>query len=50
MEKYETSVLPGRFFDAPEHFRIGVGASTTENVREALSRVGAALDEFAAKA
>jgi aspartate/methionine/tyrosine aminotransferase len=50
MEKYETSVVPGRFFDAPEHFRIGVGAITTENLREALSRVGAALDEFAAKA
>jgi aspartate/methionine/tyrosine aminotransferase len=49
MERYETSVVPGRFFDAPEHFRIGVGGDT-ENVREALSRVGAALDEFAAKA
>jgi aspartate/methionine/tyrosine aminotransferase len=49
MEKYETSVVPGRFFDAPEHFRIGVGGST-ESVREALSRVRAALDEFAAQA
>jgi len=49
MEKYETSVAPGRFFDAPEHFRIGVGAKT-ETVREGLSRIGDALDEFAAKA
>lgn len=49
MEKYETSVAPGRFFDAPEHFRIGVGGST-EKVREGLSRISAALDEFAAKA
>ena len=48
-EKYETSVVPGRFFDGPEHFRIGVGGET-ETVREGLSRVGAALDEFAAKA
>ncbi|MGH9712888.1 MAG: aminotransferase class I/II-fold pyridoxal phosphate-dependent enzyme [Candidatus Acidiferrales bacterium] len=47
-EKYETSVVPGRFFEAPEHFRIGIG-SETENVREGLSRVSAALDELAAK-
>jgi len=47
-EKYETSVVPGRFFEAPEHVRIGVG-SKTENVREGLSRIGAALDEFSAK-
>jgi aspartate/methionine/tyrosine aminotransferase len=47
-EKYDTSVVPGRFFEAPEHVRIGVG-SATDNVREGLSRVGAALDEFAAK-
>jgi aspartate/methionine/tyrosine aminotransferase len=47
-EKYETSVVPGRFFEAPEHFRIGIGGET-ENVREGLSRVGAALDDLAAK-
>lgn len=46
LEKYETSVVPGRFFEAPEHFRIGVGGET-EKVRDGLSRVGAALDEFA---
>jgi aspartate/methionine/tyrosine aminotransferase len=48
LEKYETSVVPGRFFDSPEHFRMGVGGET-ENVREGLSRVAAALDELAAK-
>jgi aspartate/methionine/tyrosine aminotransferase len=48
LEKYETSVAPGRFFDAPEHFRMGVGGET-ENVREGLSRMSAALDELAAK-
>src|SRR5580692_3615388 len=48
LEKYETSVVPGRFFDAPEHFRMGVGGET-ENVREGLSRMAAALDELAAK-
>jgi aspartate/methionine/tyrosine aminotransferase len=47
-EKYETSVVPGRFFEAPEHFRIGIGGDT-ENVREGLSRVAAALDDLAAK-
>jgi hypothetical protein len=47
-EKYETSVVPGRFFEAPEHFRIGVGGET-EDVREGLSRVAAALDELAVK-
>jgi aspartate/methionine/tyrosine aminotransferase len=47
-DKYETSVVPGRFFEMPEHFRIGIGG-TTENVREGLARMGAALDELAAK-
>ena len=46
LEKYETSVVPGRFFEAPEHFRIGVGGET-ETVREGLSRIATALDEFA---
>jgi aspartate/methionine/tyrosine aminotransferase len=47
-EKYETSVVPGRFFEAPEHFRIGVGGET-EIVREGLHRLAAALDEFAGR-
>jgi aspartate/methionine/tyrosine aminotransferase len=47
-DKYETSVVPGRFFEMPEHFRIGVGGNT-EDVREGLARIGAALDELAAK-
>lgn len=44
-EKYETSVVPGRFFEMPQHFRIGIGGDTGE-LREGLSRLGAALDEF----
>jgi hypothetical protein len=43
-EKYETSVVPGEFFEMPEHFRIGVGGET-EIVAEGLNRLGAALDE-----
>jgi aspartate/methionine/tyrosine aminotransferase len=45
LEKYQTSVAPGRFFGASQHFRIGVGGQT-EQVREGLARVAEALDEF----
>ncbi len=45
-EKYETSVVPGEFFEAPRHFRLGIGGET-ENLRGGLERLGAALDEFA---
>lgn len=47
-DKYETGVVPGRFFESPDHFRMGVGGET-EAVREALSRVSAALDELAVR-
>jgi aspartate/methionine/tyrosine aminotransferase len=43
-EEYETSVVPGRFFGSPEHFRIGISGST-ETVAEGLDRLGRALDE-----
>jgi aspartate/methionine/tyrosine aminotransferase len=46
-ERYETAVVPGRFFGAPDHFRIGIGAET-EVVAEGLKRLAAALDELAA--
>jgi aspartate/methionine/tyrosine aminotransferase len=45
-EKYETSVVPGRFFEMPDHIRIGVGCAT-KALAEGLKRLGAALDEFA---
>ena len=45
-DKYETSVVPGRFFGMPRHFRIGIGGAT-ENVRGGLERLDAALTEFA---
>ncbi|MBA3833619.1 MAG: pyridoxal phosphate-dependent aminotransferase [Chthoniobacterales bacterium] len=47
-EKYETSVVPGRFFELPRHFRLGIGGDTT-NLRAGLERLDAALDEFARK-
>jgi aspartate/methionine/tyrosine aminotransferase len=44
-EKYETSVVPGKFFEMPRHFRLGIGGET-ENVRAGLERLATALDEF----
>jgi aspartate/methionine/tyrosine aminotransferase len=41
-DDFETSVVPGRFFEMPEHFRIGMGVST-EMFAEGLSRIGRAL-------
>jgi aspartate/methionine/tyrosine aminotransferase len=48
-DKYETSIVPGSFFEAPEHFRMYLGAETSE-FREALDRVAGALDELGGKA
>lgn len=44
-EKYDTLVAPGRFFGMTDHFRIGWGMDT-ETLKEGLSRLGKALDEF----
>jgi len=42
---YDTSVVPGRFFDTPGHFRIGLGGDVAMT-REGIHRLGRALDEF----
>ena len=44
-EKYETSIVPGRFFGAGDHFRMGMGGEV-EMTREGLRRLGQALDEI----
>jgi aspartate/methionine/tyrosine aminotransferase len=44
-EKYETSVVPGHFFGASAHFRIGIGGET-DTLNEGLSRLHQALAEF----
>jgi aspartate/methionine/tyrosine aminotransferase len=44
-EEYETSVVPGIFFEMPDHFRIGIGGDT-EMVEEGLERLGTALDKW----
>lgn len=45
LDRYETSVVPGRFFEQPDHIRVGVALDTDIFV-EGLARLGAALDEL----
>ncbi len=47
-DKYETSVVPGHFFEMPDHFRVGLGGPAGE-LREGLNRLASALDEYSAK-
>jgi aspartate/methionine/tyrosine aminotransferase len=44
-EKHETSVVPGSFFEMPDHFRIGIGCETSM-LASGLERLGLALDEL----
>jgi len=39
---FDTSAVPGRFFEMPDHFRIGMGVNT-EMFAEGLKRIGRAL-------
>lgn len=43
--RYDTSVVPGRWFECPEHFRIGLGLPTDE-FEEALNRLDAGLSDL----
>jgi aspartate/methionine/tyrosine aminotransferase len=45
-EKYETSIVPGRFFGMPDHFRVGLGCET-ELFAAGIQRLAKALDELA---
>jgi hypothetical protein len=45
-ERFDTGIVPGRWFEAPDRFRIGIGGPT-ELVEEGLHRLGAGLDAFA---
>jgi aspartate/methionine/tyrosine aminotransferase len=40
--EFDTSAVPGRFFEMPDHFRIGIGVNT-EMFAEGLSRISRAL-------
>ena len=44
-ERFETSVVPGEFFEASQHFRIGF-CGKTDTVRGGLERMDAALKSF----
>jgi aspartate/methionine/tyrosine aminotransferase len=41
--EFDTSAVPGRFFEMPDHFRIGMGVNT-EMFAEGLIRIGRALE------
>ena len=45
-EKFETTVVPGSFFEMPRHFRIGIGGDT-RTLKAGLERLGGARDAFA---
>lgn len=44
-EEFETKVVPGSFFEQPDRFRMGVGA-TTDSVQTALQQFGLGLDRY----
>lgn len=44
-EKYETSVVPGAFFELPAHFRVGIAVDTGV-LEQGLERLGEALDQI----
>jgi aspartate/methionine/tyrosine aminotransferase len=45
IEKYETAVVPGRFFESPNHIRIGM-CCEPEPFNTGVERLGKALDEL----
>jgi len=44
-EHYDTAVVPGCWFEMPDHFRVGFGLETNE-FEEAVSRLASALDDL----
>jgi len=44
-DKYDTAVVPGRFFESPQHLRLGMCAEP-ELFSEGVKRLGLALDEL----
>jgi len=48
IDKYETAVVPGRFFESPQHIRIGLCCEPA-NFETGVHRLGAALDELKQK-
>lgn len=46
-EEFEVSVVPGRFFESPDRFRMGVG-TPTQSVMDALQQFSRGLDRYRA--
>ena len=46
-QKYQTTVVPGHFFERPDHLRIGIGRDPVETA-EGLRRLALALDDIGA--
>ena len=44
-DRHETTVVPGRFFGAPGHFRLALGC-LPETLEGGLERLARALDEM----
>ena len=44
-ERYDAAVVPGRWFEMPDHFRVGFGMPN-DDFAEGLTRLGAALDDL----
>ena len=44
-DRYDTAVVPGHWFEMPEHFRIGFGLPT-DQFEQALARLGSGLDDL----
>jgi aspartate/methionine/tyrosine aminotransferase len=44
-EQYQTAIVPGHYFDMPQHFRIGIGGEP-EMTNVALERLATGLDEM----
>ncbi len=45
IDKYETAVVPGRFFESPQHVRIGM-CCEPDKFEAGIERLGAGLDEL----
>ncbi|NUT01437.1 MAG: pyridoxal phosphate-dependent aminotransferase [Sphingomonas sp.] len=44
-DRYDAAVVPGSWFEMPDHFRVGLGLPTND-FQEGLSRLGQALDDL----
>jgi aspartate/methionine/tyrosine aminotransferase len=42
-KEFETTVVPGHYFEAPEHFRLGIGGPS-DTLEQGLERISAALE------